>query len=76
MATRKSYRCPICKDIQEIVTTFFGEDIPVCEKDQIGMTRYFGDLRSDQIMVNFGYRENRYETVESANIAKYQFTNL
>jgi hypothetical protein len=76
MATRRSFRCPHCGVILEMKTMMQDTTLPYCQNCEQRMQRFFGDMMPGDMLINYGYREGHYGSVEEENIAKFQFTNL
>lgn len=68
------FRCPKCFHDEEIKGAVGAPLSPTCPKCQSEMTRYFGG--GQQGLVNYGYREHRYDNETDRNIAKFQFEHL
>lgn len=75
MATRKGYRCGPCEKKIEVVTSLVVDVVPPCPSCGQPMVRYFGG-QGNAPLINFGYRESRYDNEDDARIAQFQFSNL
>ncbi len=66
--TRREYRCPNCRKIEEATLPLRMDIDPWCDECAIPMERYFGG--GDPLYINYGIRAHH------GDIERFQFTNL
>jgi hypothetical protein len=80
MATRYDYKCGSCDTVYEVnvpsmINANPGETVP-CPTCLRPMSRYYGAMTAQDMTINYGYREHRYDNETDRGIAQFQFTNL
>ena len=76
MATRFDFRCPQCLQVQEIQGSIGALPLVLCPTCGTRCVRYYGATRPEDILVNYGFRPERYREKTDRDIAHYQFEHL
>lgn len=76
MATRCDYQCSQCGQIKEIIRSMHDETPISCPSCQQVMFAYFGRMKAEEMVINYGFRPHRYPNKTDRDIAQFQFTNL